>query len=168
MNKLIAILAGALLVAPALSQADDSKNATGEPRKPGRGEHMERLKNADKDGSKTLSREEAKGMPHLEKNFDKLDANKDGQVDKKEMHAGKKSHRDDRKQRAEDKYNKADADHDGAISRDEAAKGMPRLTKNFDAMDGNKDGKLSKDEIKVYNQAKMQKLREKKDAKNKS
>ena len=45
-----------------------------------------------------------------------------------------------------------DVNNDQMISRDEA-KGRPRLAKNFDAIDTNKDGQLSRAELKAYRQA---------------
>ena len=45
-----------------------------------------------------------------------------------------------------------DTNNDKLISRDEA-KGKARLTKNFDAIDTNKDGQLSAAEMKAYRKA---------------
>ena len=54
------------------------------------------------------------------------------------------------------------------IRRYSPGKGSPGIAKNFEAIDANKDGKASKEEIKAYHQAKMQKMREKKGEKTKS
>lgn len=56
---------------------------------------------------------------------------------------------------------KLDKDGDGFVSREEAA-GHKMLEKNFDAIDSNKDGKLSKDEIRAFHQAKREQHKEKK------
>ena len=45
-----------------------------------------------------------------------------------------------------------DLNKDGQLSREEI-KGRPRLEKNFDAIDTNKDGQLSRDELKAYREA---------------
>ena len=45
-----------------------------------------------------------------------------------------------------------DINKDKMISRDEA-KSRPMLTKNFDAIDANKDGELSRAEMKTYRKA---------------
>jgi len=42
-----------------------------------------------------------------------------------------------------------DVNATGFVSREEA-KGSPQLSQNFDAVDGNKDGSLSRDEIHAY------------------
>lgn len=58
----------------------------------------------------------------------------------------------DRGQRGE-RMKAADKDGDGAISKAEAdAAGMTRLSKNFDKLDTNKDGKLTRDEMKMARQ----------------
>ena len=49
-----------------------------------------------------------------------------------------------------EKFQSADADHDGFLSRDEVAKGMPRLAAHFDDADTDRDGKLSQAEVGAY------------------
>jgi hypothetical protein len=48
--------------------------------------------------------------------------------------------------RMEQAFKKADKDSDGTLDREEA-KALPRVAKNFDQIDTNKDGKVSLDEI---------------------
>ena len=48
----------------------------------------------------------------------------------------------------------ADKDGDGRISRAEAA-AMPRLAKHFDEIDTNKDGFITKDEMKAHREKRM-------------
>ncbi len=62
-----------------------------------------------------------------------------------------------------DRIAQLDKDKDGAISRAEAA-GHPMLSKGFDAIDSNKDGKLSKEELQAQHQAMREKHRERADA----
>jgi Ca2+-binding EF-hand superfamily protein len=45
-------------------------------------------------------------------------------------------------------FKKADGDNDGTLDKTEA-KAMPRVSKNFDALDTDKDGTVSLDEIKA-------------------
>ena len=46
-------------------------------------------------------------------------------------------------------FKKADKDNDGTLDRKEA-KAMPRVDKNFDAIDADKDGTVSLEEIHTY------------------
>lgn len=48
---------------------------------------------------------------------------------------------------------RADSNHDQLISRDEAKAGAPILAVQFDAIDTNKDGQLSADELKAFHEA---------------
>jgi len=49
-------------------------------------------------------------------------------------------------------FKKADKDNDGTLDRKEA-KAMPRVAKNFDAIDVDKDGTVSLDEVHAYMKA---------------
>lgn len=52
-----------------------------------------RFKSADADGNGMISRTEAdKTMPRLARHFERIDANKDGQVSREEMAAARKAH----------------------------------------------------------------------------
>jgi len=55
--------------------------------------------------------------------------------------------------RADERFRKADTDNNGALSRDEAEKGNPRLARHFDAIDANKDGQLSREELDAARKA---------------
>ena len=103
----------------------------------------------DANGDGFITREEAKGHPMLEKNFDAIDTNKDGKLSREEMKAAHDQHKADHAAHRP----KMDANGDKMISRDEA-KGHPRLEKNFDAIDTNKDGQLSPDELKAFRASK--------------
>ena len=46
---------------------------------------MERLKQVDKNQDKKISREEAEDAPRLKEHFEKIDANKDGELDSEEL-----------------------------------------------------------------------------------
>jgi hypothetical protein len=103
----------------------------------------------DANGDGFITREEAKGRPMLEKNFDAIDTNKDGKLSREEMKAAHEQH----KAEHAGHHPKIDANGDKMISRDEA-KGHPRLEKNFDTIDTNKDGKLSPEEMKAFRASK--------------
>jgi hypothetical protein len=95
------------------------------------------LLDTDKDGK--VSKDE------LTAHFDRVDANKDGYLTPDELRsawAGRGFQRGPR----------LDMDGDGMISQEEA-KGSPRLSANFAAIDANKDGRLTRDEIHAWRHA---------------
>lgn len=99
----------------------------------------------DADGSGSLDRDEVKSTSRLAANFDALDADKDGKLTPDELRsawAGRGFQRGPR----------LDTDGDGMISQEEA-KNSPRLSANFAAIDANKDGRLTRDEIHAWRHA---------------
>jgi len=137
--------------APATAQAPQN---TARPGKPG---HHGGFKALDTNGDGQISRDEAKGHAWLEKNFDQIDTNHDGQLSKDELAAWHKAHKGEMRekmaQRFDAKFKAADKDGDGALTKEEAQAGMPRLAKNFDQVDANHDGKVTEDEIRAYMKA---------------
>ena len=147
-------LIAALFLVPALGFAADNTTAPN-------GERGSHFKKADADG--TLSRAEVeKSMPRLAKKFDQIDTNKDGQLSRDEMkawkktrkHAHKKGNQADRHARGAERFKHADTNGDAKISRAEAETNAPRLAKKFDAIDANKDGQLTQEELSAYRETK--------------
>jgi Ca2+-binding EF-hand superfamily protein len=95
-------------------------------------------KDANKDGK--LSRDEVAKMP--DEVFARLDTNKDGALTPDEL-AKKGEHF---QQHAEKRFQMEDANHDGAISKDEA---IARADKFFARLDANGDGVVTQDEMKA-------------------
>jgi len=125
-------LASATLLAVAGSEGHD-----------GHGAMAERLKQADTNGDGMISREEAKALPRIAEHFDEIDANHDGQVTADELRAFHQKHG---AKRSGAMLKKLDTDGDGRISRAEA-QAAPRLAANFDAIDANKDGFITMEEL---------------------
>ncbi|HSS47161.1 MAG TPA: EF-hand domain-containing protein [Burkholderiales bacterium] len=115
----------------------------------------EQFKKADKDNDGTLTKEEAKAMPHVAKHFKEIDTDKDGTVSMDEIRAFMKSHIDDAHKRGEERFKKADKDNDGTLTKEEA-KAMPNVYKNFDAIDTDKDGTVTLEEIHNFMKAKRE------------
>ena len=83
--------------------------------------------------------------------FDKLDLNKDGYVTQEEMKQARdtrNARHGDMKEKMEARFKEADANGDGQISLDEAQSKMPRVAERFNTLDTDKNGLLSKDELK--------------------
>jgi Ca2+-binding EF-hand superfamily protein len=76
--------------------------------------------------------------------FDKLDANKDGQVTAAEMEAGRPGKA--KGMSTADKIKMVDTNGDGAVSADEHAAGAKAM---FDKMDSDQDGYLTKSEMEA-------------------
>ena len=121
-----------------------------------RGEMVERLKQADADGNGLISRDEAKTLPRLAKHFDEIDANRDGQLSKEELHAFHETmhaqHAQQREQRMAEHWKKLDSDGDGRVSLAEAQANAPRLAEHFQQIDANGDGFITPEEMKAAHQ----------------
>jgi Ca2+-binding EF-hand superfamily protein len=68
------------------SRSADQKEMTNPPGKSMHDKGDAAFKKADKDNDGTLDRKEAKAMPHVAKNFDAIDVDKDGTVSLDEVH----------------------------------------------------------------------------------
>ena len=154
-------LIAALFLVPATGFAADNTTAP----ESGRASHF---KKADADGNSALSRAEVeKSMPRLARKFDQLDANKDGQLSRDEMKAGKKTHKHvhkkgdkaGREARAAEWFKHADTNGDASISRAEAEKNAPRLAKKFDRIDSDRNGSLTQEELRAYRETRRSRER---------
>ena len=146
--KIVATLGALAIGATAFIVYAGDPASPGGPGGPGglRGAHMmERIKAADTNGDGMLSRAEAAVLPRIAEHFDEIDANKDGQITFEELRA---FHEKQRMAQREAHWKHIDTDGDGRISRAEAQANAPRLFEHFDELDVNKDGYLTKDEIK--------------------
>ena len=109
---------------------------------------------ADRDGDGRISRAEATsaGAERSGDWFDKVDLNKDGYVTEDEMKESRQMRRDnaraDMKEKMEARFKEADANGDGQLSLDEVQAKMPRLADRFNTLDTDKNGLLSKEELK--------------------
>jgi Ca2+-binding EF-hand superfamily protein len=142
-------LIAALLLAPVVALA-----AT-----PGKNARLaDQFRRADADGNGMLSREEAlKAAPLLAKQFDAIDANRDGQISPEEIRAFRRAGRLERGaggRQAGAKFElyfaRADADGDGALSRAEAERGLPRVAEKFGRIDRDGDGWLTREELQAW------------------
>lgn len=121
----------------------------------------------DSNGDGVISRAEAAGAAakRSTERFAAMDANGDGQVTREEMQAYRQQRTEDRQanqqQRREEARNRAraaDTNGDGAISANEAkAAGMRRLVENFDAIDRNRDGLVTRDEMQQLRRERAEK-----------
>jgi Ca2+-binding EF-hand superfamily protein len=104
----------------------------------------------DTNGDGMIDKTEAAKAPHLAKNFDAMDANKDGKLTPDELRAYRQANHQANQGEG---MKKADANGDGYIDKTEAAK-FPHLSKRFDRIDTDKDGKISAAELQAARQHK--------------
>ena len=112
-----------------------------------------RAMKADTDGDGRISRAEAtsSSAERSGKWFDKLDTNKDGYVTQDEMKQARETRHQmhgDMKEKMDARFKEADANGDGQLSLDEVQAKMPRLADRFNTLDTDKNGLLSKEELK--------------------
>lgn len=109
---------------------------------------------ADADRNGVLSRAEVqRSLPRLAPRFEELDRNRDGNLSPEELRA--RTGTDNRRGGAgeggfAEHFRRADADGDGALTRAEAERALPRLGAKFDRIDGNRDERLTPDELRRY------------------
>ncbi len=123
-----------------MHQRHHGHDGKGEPMMP-----MFGLLDENKDGK--LSKEEV--QKGVDKMFADADANKDGVITKDEMQAHHHRMHDKMRAKMQERWKAADKDGDGAISRAEAdSADLPMLSRHFERIDKNKDGKLTTDELR--------------------
>jgi Ca2+-binding EF-hand superfamily protein len=139
---------GCLLAAAAAAQAgsDDS--------------HRHGMAAVDADSDGVVTRDEAKAQPWLADKFDSVDANKDGRLDKSELDAMRDAHRAEMQARGEERWKAVDTDGNGSVSRAEAEASTSWVAGQFDKLDADKDGQLTRDEMKAARKEGHERMRE--------
>ncbi|RMW92852.1 hypothetical protein D9R12_13825 [Pseudoxanthomonas spadix] len=97
---------------------------------------QQRWAKADTNQDGYIDRAEADALNPISKNFDVLDADRDGRLSQAEM-----------KNSVLDRLRAADTNQNGDIDRAEADASLPRVARAFDRLDLNADGKLSVEEV---------------------
>ncbi len=160
MKKVIPLIALSLmtvsLFAAAQSQTTDRKAQM-------QAKAQERFQTLDTNRDGKLSYAELQNNPKHRERFDKVDLNHDGGLSQDEM---KQAHQEKRQQRQERRANgrekmqavrqkmqALDTNKDQAFTRAELGNSMPKLSENFSIIDGNNDGKITREEMKIARMA---------------
>lgn len=116
----------------------------------------------DTDMSDSISRTEAEQAKAqlLTANFDKIDANSDGGLDRKEIQTFLQTVMQNAMRAQQEEFNKrlkaADKNKNGKLTKKELASAkdkLPGLEKSFDEIDGNHDKSITMEEIVAYARA---------------
>jgi len=145
-SKLILTLSAGLFASAAFAQSAPST-----PQALDRGARLQQqMQILDKDGDGAISREEASGHKFLAKQFDQIDANKDGKLAAEELQSFRANKRAKHAARFEEQFKEADKNGDGVLTKPEAESSNLRgLAKHFDQIDANHDGQLTKQELQA-------------------
>ena len=156
-NLTLALLATGLVGVAALAQAGDD---TRQERREERREKAEAAFNAadsNHDGALSQSEWQAKRLRDSNEMFAKLDLNRDGSLTREELQQSRRERMErrhgERGHGKGERLRALDTDGDQQLSRAELGDRMPRLAENFDTIDANRDGKLSRDEMRAARQA---------------
>jgi Ca2+-binding EF-hand superfamily protein len=123
----------------------------------------------DANGDGVIDRAEAAKAPRLAQQFDQLDKNHDGKLSADERPRMPRGPRDGRGGPGgpgggmHDRMMQLDTDHDGRVSRAEAA-AKPDLAQRFDKLDANHDGFLDRSDFQAHMQQKRDECFAKADA----
>lgn len=155
--KIPALIATAGLLAASLAVAQ-----TAAPRHGERGERAaERFAASDsnRDGKLSLAEFERARSERIAEQFARLDANKDGSLTEEEMRQSLRQHREMRKAHRHERMamrerlTALDANGDQALTRAEIGDKAPKLAEHFADFDLDRDGRLTRDEIRAGMQA---------------
>ncbi|MEO6173267.1 MAG: hypothetical protein ABIP02_09130 [Arenimonas sp.] len=125
---------------------------------------QERFEALDTNRDGKISYAEFQNNPKQRERFDKADVNRDGGLSQEEIrqvHEQRKQQRGERRakgrekmQAAREKLQSLDVNKDQALTRAEIGNEMPKLLEHFDLIDGNNDGKITREEMRIARMAK--------------
>lgn len=156
MNKSILILLATTLVSgAALAQtagSDDAREARHEQKRE-RAAAMFAEADSNHDGRISKSEWQAAQLRKSNERFQKLDLDRNGSLTREEMQQVRERHKGARHGAMRERLRSLDTDGDQQLSRAEIGDRMPKLAQDFDRIDSNRDGKLSREEMRAARQA---------------
>jgi Ca2+-binding EF-hand superfamily protein len=160
MKRLLVLSLSLAVAGIALAQTGTGRSEArdGRPREPGSA--IFDRQDLNHDGKVTLAEFQQAARERQQKIFERLDRDRDGTVTREEAQALREEHRGKFRERRGERQQRMqqlrglDADGDQQLSRAEIGDKLPRLSENFARIDGNNDGKLSRDELRAAREAK--------------
>lgn len=156
MNKTtLILLATALASGAALAQTASG----GSQREARHEQHRQRAEAAfaesdsNHDGRLSQSEWQAARLRESNERFRKLDLDRNGSLSREEMQQARAQRKGARHGGMKERLRGLDTDGDQQLSRAEIGDRMPKLAQEFDRIDGNADGKLSREEMRAARQA---------------
>ena len=153
MKRSILLFTGLLLAAPVLAQtAAPPAREGGHERWQQRADQKFGEADSNHDGSISQSEWQSARLREANEFFKRLDSNHDGKLVRAEMEAARGERmgkRGERMGRHGEQLRALDTDGDQMLSKAEIGNNMPRLAADFDRLDANRDGKLSREEIRA-------------------
>ena len=104
------------------------------------------------DGNISQSEWQSARLREANEHFQRMAANRDGKLRRTELEPARGDRmgkRHDKRSQHRERIRALDKDGDQQLSRAEIGNEMPRLAADFDRLDGNRDGKLSREEIRA-------------------
>lgn len=160
MKKVIPILVIGFMSISMLANAQSQSN---ERRADMQAKAQERFRALDVNHDGKISYAEFQNNPKQRERFDKADLNRDGGLTQDEIrqaHQQMKQQRQERRakgrekmQAMREKMKRLDVNNDQALTRAEIGNELPKLSENFDIIDGNNDGKITREEMRVARMA---------------
>lgn len=144
----------AITLLPMFALAKDSPSTAAHDGLRARAEARFNEADGNRDGKLSLAEMQDAQDKKLAERFARLDANKDGGVSPDEMRQAHQQRRENRNARGAGRHAlraklmALDSNQDQALTRAEIGGRMPKLSENFDRIDGNRDGKITREEMR--------------------
>jgi Ca2+-binding EF-hand superfamily protein len=156
MKKIIPLIAVSLMTASLFAVAQSQINPSGDRHAERQAKAQARFQALDVNRDAKLSYAEMQNNAEHRERFNKADLNHDGGLSQDEMkqaHQQKKQQHEQRRNQGREKMQSLDLDKDQALTRAEIGSGMPKLLENFSIIDGNNDGKITREEMQIARKA---------------
>jgi Ca2+-binding EF-hand superfamily protein len=116
----------------------------------------ERWAQIDRNNDDAIDRKEAEAHPALRDHFDRIDRDRSGRLERPEVREAwqlaqaRRDARQSQRRAMQARFRWLDIDNDGTLTLTEIGDAAPKLSERFVAIDGNRDGRIGREEIRSY------------------